>query len=164
MKDSNWFNGERLYYSNLAHGFMKENKIEQKKKNEEESLTNQFVFKSQKLKTETDKYSNIPSKLYNKPNKNEKNDYSKNETFQPNAYKQIKPKTTEDIKKISNRLYTSGKTIEEKKKEIIKTQHSVECPFTPSINVQGKADPKYFMKRLEKWNKKMEEKKKKLNE
>ena len=31
-EETNWYNGERLYYSNLAHGFIKENKIEQKKK------------------------------------------------------------------------------------------------------------------------------------
>ena len=159
-EDTNWYNGERLYYSNLAHGFIKENKIEQKKKNEEESLTLQLAYKSKQTKNDNEKYSNIQSKLFVEPTPT--NYISENETFQPNSHKQIKPKTSEEIKKLTDRLYTDGKIIEEKKNELAKTQKNIECPFTPAINVQGKADPKYFMKRLEKWNQKMEEKNKKL--
>lgn len=38
-------NGERLYYQNLAHGFLRESKLEETKKNEEDNYTMEFNFK-----------------------------------------------------------------------------------------------------------------------
>ena len=72
--------------------------------------------------------------------------------------KTIEPKTEEEIKNMINRLHSESKKLKENKEKLYKDQTKEECPFTPKINVQGKADPKYFMMRLEKWNKKMEEK------
>ena len=66
----------------------------------------------------------------------------------------------EDIKKMTERLYSEQKKFKEKREKLSKTQIKEECPFMPNINVPGKADPKYFMMRLEKWNKKIEEKNK----
>ena len=62
---------------------------------------------------------------------------------------------------MTNRLYSESKKFKENKEKLCKEQTKEECPFTPKINVQGEADPKYFMMRLEKWKKKMEEKSKK---
>jgi hypothetical protein len=157
-------NGERLYYKNLALGVLRQSKIEETKKNDEENFTMEFHFQPRVEKTENDKYSNVQSKFFreSKPIKQYKDE---NETFQPNKNtKMIEPKTEEEIKKMTDRLYSEQKKFKENKEKLYKDQTKEECPFTPTINVQGKADSKYFMMRLEKRNKKMEEKTKKNNE
>ena len=165
-------NGERLYYQNLAHGFLRESKLEETKKNEEDNYTMEFNFKPRIPKNENDKYANVSSRFYRESipiqKYEEENEAKKNkETF-----------TEEEINKMTKRLYDESKTFKENKEKIskehtkdecpfkkISKEHTKdECPFTPMINVQGKADPKYFMMRLEKWNKKMEEKSKKYSQ
>ena len=151
-------NGERLYYLNLAHECLRQNKIEETKKNEEENFTMEFNFQPRITVTENNKYSNIQSRFYQQSNPVPKFK-DENETFQPNKNtKTIEPKTEEDIKKMTNRLYSESKIFKENKEKLYQNQTKSECPFRPVINVIGKADPKYFMMRLEKWNKKMEEK------
>ena len=56
-------NGERLYYKNLAHGVLRQSKIEETKKNDEDNFTMEFRFEPRINKAENDKYSNIPSKF-----------------------------------------------------------------------------------------------------
>lgn len=150
-------NGERLYYQNLAHGFLRESKLEETKKNEEDNYTMEFNFKPRIPKNENDKYANVASRFYRESipiqKYEEENEAKKNkETF-----------TEEEINKMTKRLHDESKTFKENKEKISKEHTKDECPFTPTINVQGKADPKYFMMRLDKWNKKMEEKSKKYN-
>ena len=151
-------NGERLYYQNLAHGFVLENKLEEAKKKEEEDFTMEFNFKPRITKAENDKYTNITSKINQEsvptPTKKvEEEENSKNQ----------ETKTQEEIKKMTERLHSESKKFKENKEKLYREQTKEECPFTPVINVQGKADPKYFMMRLEKWSKKIEEKNKKNN-
>ena len=157
-------NGERIYYKNLALGIIRQSKIEETKKNDEDNFTMEFKFHPHIEKNENDKYSNVQSKLFreSKPIKKYKDE---NETFQPNKNtKVLEPKTEEDIKKMTERLYSEQLKFKENKEKLYQSKLKEECPFTPTINVQGKADSKYFMMRLEKWNKKMEEKAKKNNE
>ena len=148
-------NGERLYYNNLAHGVLRQIKLEETRKNEEDNFTMEFSFTPRINKTENDKYSNIPSKFGKESipiqRVEEINEDSSNK----------KGKSEEEIKKMTNRLYSESKKFKENKEKLCKEQTKEECPFTPKINVQGEADPKYFMMRLEKWKKKMEEKSKK---
>jgi hypothetical protein len=148
-------NGERLYYKNLAHGVLRQSKIEETKKNDEDNFTMEFRFQPRISKIENDKYSNIPSKFRESipTQKIEEEQITKNK-------KETEPKTEEEIKKMTNRLHSELQKFKENKEKIKKEQTKEECPFTPTINVQGKADPKYFMMRLEKWKKKMEEKNK----
>ena len=122
----------------------------------------EFHFQPHINKLENDKYSNIPSKFRESiPTRNSE---EKNKNI-----KDIKSKSEAEITKMSNRLHSELKKFKESKEKLYREQTKEECPFTPNINVQGKADPKYFMMRLEKWNKKMEEKmkneggKKKMN-
>ena len=148
-------NGERLYYQNLAQGFLRESKLEETKKNEEDNYTMEFNFKPRISKNENDKYANVSSRFYRESipiqKYKEENEAKKSkETF-----------TEEEINKMTKRLHDESKTFKENKEKISKEHIKDECTFTPMINVQGKADPKYFMMRLEKWNKKMEEKNKK---
>ena len=145
-------NGERLYYKNLAHGFLRQSKIEETKKNDEENFTMEFRFQPSINKTENDKYSNVQSKFMRQSAPTQKL------TEEDKNKKTIEPKTEEEIKNMINRLHSESKKLKENKEKLYKDQTKEECPFTPTINVQGKADPKYFMMRLEKWNKKMEEK------
>ena len=147
-------NGERLYYQDIAKGIIRQSKIEETKKNDEDNFTMEFHFQPHtNSKLENDKYSNIPSKFRESiPTQNSE---EKNKNLKE------KPKSEEEIKKMTNRLHSELKKFKEKKEKLCKDQTKEECPFTPTINVQGKADPKYFMMRLEKWNKKMEEKIKK---
>lgn len=150
-------NGERLYYQNLAHGFLRESKLEETKKNEEDNYTMEFNFKPRIPKNENDKYSNVASRFYRESIPIQKYEEEK-------EAKKIKEQITEEeINKMTKRLHDESKTFKENKEKISKEQTKDECPFTPMINVQGKADPKYFMMRLEKWNKKMEEKSKKYS-
>jgi hypothetical protein len=150
-------NGERLYYQNLAQGFLRESKLEEAKKNEEDNYTMEFNFKPRISKNENDKYANISSRFYRESipiqKYKEENEAKKSkETF-----------TEEEINKMTKRLHDESKTFKENKEKISKEHTKDECPFKPTINVQGKTDPKYFMMRLEKWNKKMEEKSKKYS-
>ena len=157
-------NGERLYYKNIAHGVLRQSKIEETKKNDEDNFTMEFRFQPRISKIENDKYSNIPSKFRESipTQKLEEEQIIKNK-------KETEPKTEEEIKKMTNRLHSELQKFKENKEKLKIEQTKEECPFTPTINVQGKADPKYFMMRLEKWKKKMEEKnnneggKKKMN-
>ena len=153
-------NGEHLYYKNMAHKIMRQSKIEETKKNDEDNFTAEFNFKPHFLKTETDNYSNVKSKYYRESIPIYK--YTdENTTFQPNKNtKTIELKTEEDIKKMTNRLHSEKKKFLENKEKLSKSQIKEECPFMPTINVPGKADPKYFMMRLQKWNKKIEDKNK----
>ena len=144
--------GERLYYQDIAHGILRQSKIEETKKNDEDNFTMEFHFQPRINKLENDKYSNIPSKF--RESIPVQNSEEKNKNLE-------KPKSEEEIKKMTNRLHSELKKFKENKEKLYKDQTKEECPFTPTINVQGKADPKYFMMRLEKWNKKMEDKIKK---
>ena len=147
-------NGERLYYQNIAHGVLRQSKIEKTKKNEEEDFKMEFRFQPNINKNENDKYSDIQSKYKEAipvPKISEED----------NLHNAIEPKSEEEIKKMINRLHSESKIFKENKEKLYKEQTKEECPFSPKINVQGKSDPKYFMMRLEKWNKKMEEKIKK---
>ena len=151
-------NGERLYYLNLAHGIVRQSKIEEAKKNEEDNFTMEFKFQPRINKEDNDKYSNIKSKFRDSiPNQK----FEEEQTELSIKNKGIETKTKEEIKNLTNRLYSEQQKFKENKEKLYKDQTKEECPFTPKINVQGKADPKYFMMRLEKWNKKMEEKIKK---
>ena len=147
-------NGERLYYQNIAHGVLRQSKIEKTKKNEEEDFKMEFSFQPNINKNENDKYSDIHSKYKQivPPQKLSEENHLRNT---------IEPKREEEIKKMINRLHSESKKFKENKEKLYKEQTKEECPFSPKINVQGKSDPKYFMMRLEKWNKKMEEKIKK---
>ena len=151
-------NGERLYYLNLAHGVLRQSKIEEVKKNDEDNFTMEFSFKPHINKVENDKYSNIQSKF------RESIPTQKLEEEQIKSKKDTEVKSEEEIEKMTNRLYSELQKFKENKEKLKKDQTKEECPFTPTINVQGKADPKYFMMRLEKWKKKMEEKNKKNEE
>ena len=51
---------------------------------------------------------------------------------------------------MTNRLYSEQKKFKENKEKLSKNHIKEQCPFKPNINVPGKADPKYFMMRLEK--------------
>ena len=147
-------NGERVYYKHLAHGVLRQSKIEKTKKNEEEDFKMEFRFQPNINKNENDKYSEIQSKYKEAiPVQKKSEEY--------NLHNAIEPKSEEEIKKMINRLHSESKIFKENKEKLYKEQTKEECPFTPTINVQGKSDPKYFMMRLEKWNKKMEEKLKK---
>ena len=148
-------NGERLYYKNLAHGVLRQSKIEETKKNDEDNFTMEFRFQPRITKVENDKYSNIPSKFRESipTQKFEEEQIVKDK-------KETEPKTEEEIKKMTNRLHSELQKFKENKEKLKKEQTKEECPFTPTINVQGKPDPKFFMMRLEKWKKKMEEKNK----
>lgn len=148
-------NGERLYYKNLAHDVLRQNKLEEAKKNEEENFTMEFRFQPNINKNENDKYSNIQSKFLQNTIATTKS------TEEEQNRKTIEPKTEEEIKQMINRLHSESKKLKENKEKLYANQTTEECPFTPKINVQGKADPKYFMMRLEKWSKSMEEKFKK---
>ena len=153
-------NGEHLYYKNMAHNFLRQSKIEEKKKNEEDNFTMEFNFQPHFLKTETDNYSNVKSRYYRESIPIYKY-VDENETFQPNKNtKKIQLKGEDDINRMTNRLYSEQKKFRENKEKLSKNQIEEKCPFKPTINVPGKADPKYFMLRLEKWNKKIEEKNK----
>ena len=106
-------NGERLYYKHLALGVIRQSKIEETKKNDEENFTMEFSFKPRIEKTENDKYSNVQCKFFqeSKPKQIYKDE---NETFQPNKdTKLIFPKSEEDIKKMTDRLYSEQKKFNE---------------------------------------------------
>ena len=153
-------NGEHLYYKNMAHKILRQSKIEETKKNDEDNFTAEFNFKPHFLKTETDNYSNVKSRFYRESIPVYK--YTdENTTFQPNKNtKTFELKTEEDIKKMTNRLHSEQKKFLENKEKLSKNQIKEECPFMPTINVPGKADPKYFMMRLQKWSKTIEDKNK----
>jgi len=155
-------NGEHLYYKNMAHNILRQSKIEEKKKNNEDNFTMEFSFQPRFLKTETDNYSNVKSRFYRESIPIYKY-VDENETFQPNKNtKKIQLKGEDDINRMTNRLYSEQKKFKENKEKLSKNQIEEKCPFKPTINVPGKADPKYFMLRLEKWNKKIEEKNKEI--
>ena len=154
-------NGEFIYYKNIAKNVLRQSKIEETKKNQEDNFTMEFNFQPHFLKTEgSENYSNVKSRFYRESIPITKY-LDENTTFQPNKNsKKIELKGEEDIKKMSNRLYSEQKKFKENREKLSKNLIKGECPFKPTINVPGKADPKYFMMRLEKWNKKIEEKNK----
>ena len=160
IEESSVNNGEHMYYKNLAHKIIRQNKIEETKKNDEDNFTAEFSFKPHFLKTEADNYSKVKSRIYRESVPVYK--YTdENTTFQPNKNtKTIELKTDEDIKKMTNRLHSEQKKFLENKEKLSKNQIKDECTFKPKINVPGKSDPKYFMMRLEKWSKKIEDKNK----
>ena len=134
-------------------------KLRKLKKNQEDNFTMEFNFQPHFLKTEANEnYSNIKSRFYRESIPITKY-MDENATFQPNKnIKKVELKGEEDIQKMANRLYSEQKKFKEDKEKLSKNIIKDECPFKPTINVPGKADPKYFMIRLEKWNKKIEEK------
>ena len=154
-------NGEFIYYKNIAKNVLRQSKIEETKKNQEDNFTMEFNFQPHFLKTEgSENYSNVKSRFYRESIPITKY-LDENTTFQPNKNsKKIELKGEEDIKKMANRLYSEQKKFKENREKLSKNLIKGECPFKPTINVPGKADPKYFMMRLEKWNKKIEEKNK----
>ena len=153
--------GEFIYYKNIAKNVLRQSKIEETKKNQEDNFTMEFNFQPHFLKTEANEnYSNIKSRFYRESIPITKY-MDENATFQPNKnIKKVELKGEEDIQKMANRLYSEQKKFKEDKEKLSKNIIKDECPFKPTINVPGKADPKYFMMRLEKWNKKIEEKNK----
>ena len=152
-------NGEHMYYKNIAKNILRENKIEETKKNHEDNFTMEFNFQPRFLKTENDNYSNVKSRIYREftPQSKSKED---NLAYPDKKLKNNEAKGEEDIKKMTERLYSEQKKFKENKEKLSKNLIKDECPFKPTINVPGKADPKFFMMRLEKWNKKIEEKNK----
>ena len=153
-------NGEHIYYKNIAKNILRQNKIEETKKNDEDNFTMEFNFQPHFLKTENDNYSNVKSRIYRESTPQNK---SKNENLATNLDKKLKNvelKGDDEIKKMTERLYSETKKFKENKEKLSKNLIKDECPFKPTINVPGKADPKFFMMRLEKWNKKIEEKNK----
>ena len=153
-------NGENIYYKNIAKNILRQNKIEETKKNDEDNFTMEFNFHPHFLKTENDNYSNVKSRIYRESTPQNK---SKNENLATNLDKKLKNvelKGDDEIKKMTERLYSETKKFKENKEKLSKNLIKDECPFKPTINVPGKADPKFFMMRLEKWNKKIEEKNK----
>ncbi len=152
--------GEHLYYKNIAHNVLRQSKIEETRKNEEDNFTMEFNFQPHFLKTETSDYSNVKSRFYRESIPISKY-VDENTTFQPNKNtKVLEIKGEEDINRMTNRLYSEQKKFKENKEKLAKNYIKEQYPFMPTINVPGKADPKYFMMRLEKWNKKIEEKNK----
>ena len=152
--------GEHLYYKNIAHNVLRQSKIEETRKNEEDNFTMEFNFQPHFLKTETSDYSNVKSRFYRESIPISKY-VDENTTFQPNKKtKVLEIKGEEDINRMTNRLYSEQKKFKENKEKLAKNYIKEQYPFMPTINVPGKADPKYFMMRLEKWNKKIEEKNK----
>ena len=151
--------GEFIYYKNIAKNVLRKSKIEETKKNQEDNFTMEFNFQPHFLKTEANEnYSNIKSRFYRESIPIAKY-MDEKATFQPNKnIKKVELKGEEDIQKMTNRLYSEQKKFKEDKEKLSKNIIKDECPFKPTINVPGKADPKYFMIRLEKWNKKIEEK------
>ena len=121
-------NGERLYYQNLAHGFLRESKLQEAKKNEEDNFSMEFKFQPRILKTENDKYANVTSKFYR-----ESIPIQKVEEEKENVKNQ-EPKTEEEIKKMTNRLYKESIKFKENKEKLYQEQTKEECPFTPMIN------------------------------
>lgn len=162
--ESSLNNGEHIYYKNFAHKILRQSKIEETKKNDEDNFTAEFSFKPHFLKTDIDNYSNIKTRIYRESIPVHK--YTdENTTFQPNKNtKTFELKSEEDIKKMTNRLHSEQKKFLENKEKLSKTLIKEDCPFKPTINVPGKADPKYFMMRLEKWSKKIEDKNKEILE
>ena len=153
-------NGEHLYYKNIAHNVLRQSKIEETRKNEEDNFTMEFNFQPRFLKTETSDYSNVKSRFYRESIPLSKY-VDENTTFQPNKNtKVLEIKGEDDINRMTNRLYSEQKKFKENKEKLAKNYIKEQYPFMPTINVPGKADPKYFMMRLEKWNKKIEEKNK----
>ena len=153
-------NGEHLYYKNIAHNVLRQSKIEETRKNDEDNFTMEFNFQPHFLKTETSDYSNVKSRFYRESIPISKY-IDENTTFQPNKNtKVLEIKGEEDINRMTNRLYSEQKKFRENKEKLAKNLIKEQYPFMPTINVPGKADPKYFMMRLEKWNKKIEEKNK----
>ena len=153
-------NGEHLYYKNIAHNVLRQSKIEETRKNEEDNFTMEFNFQPHFLKTETSDYSNVKSRFYRESIPKSKY-VDENTTFQPNKNaKVLEIKGEVDINRMTNRLYSEQKKFKENKEKLAKNYIKEQYPFMPTINVPGKADPKYFMMRLEKWNKKIEEKNK----
>ena len=153
-------NGENIYYKNIAKNILRQKKIEETKKNDEDNFTMEFNFQPHFLKTEIDNYSNVKSRIYRESTPQNK---SKNENLATNLDKKLKNvelKGDDEIKKMTERLYSETKKFKENKEKLSKNLIKDECPFKPTINVPGKADPKFFMMRLEKWNKKIEEKNK----
>ena len=157
-------NGEHLYYKNIAHNVLRQNKIEETRKNQEDNFTMEFNFQPHFLKTENSEYSNIKSRFYRESIPIYK--YTDNNLdYKPNKnLKNLTIKGEEDIKKMTDRLHSEQRKFKEKREKLSKNLIKEECPFKPTINVPGKADPKYFMMRLEKWNKKIEEKNKEIIE
>ena len=154
-------NGERLYYQNMAQNTVKEKHLEETKKNLEDNYKEEFHFKPKYQKVSNDKYSNVKCKIYEPVQVPIYID--ENETFQPNKHNKIfNPQSIEDIKKLSNRLHSHSKRVGKCKDKVI-ADILKECPFTPTISVIGKSDPKFFMKRQEEWIKKIEESKNDLN-
>ena len=152
--------GEHLYYKNIAHNVLRQSKIEETRKNEEDNFTMEFNFQPHFLKKETSDYSNVKSRFYRESIPISKY-VDENTTFQPNKNtKVLEIKGEEDINRMTNRLYSEQKKFKENKEKLAKNYIKEQYPFMPTINVPGKADPKYFMMRLEKWNKKIEEKNK----
>ena len=152
--------GEHLYYKNIAYNVLRQSKIEETRKNEEDNFTMEFNFQPHFLKTETSDYSNVKSRFYRESIPISKY-VDENTTFQPNKNtKVLEIKGEEDINRMTNRLYSEQKKFKENKEKLAKNYIKEQYPFMPTINVPGKADPKYFMMRLEKWNKKIEEKNK----
>ena len=153
-------NGDHMYYKNIAQNILRQSKIEETKKNQEDNFTMEFNFKPHFLKTENDNYSKVKSR-FNLDTYPIFHNMDQNEGFNLNKKpKNLELKGEEEIKEMTNRLYSEQKKFKENKEKLSKNQIKDECPFMPTINVPGKADPKFFMMRLEKWNKKMEEKNK----
>ena len=81
-------NGDHLYYKNIASKVLRQIKIEETRKNEEDSFTMEFNFQPHFLKTETSDYLNVKSRFYRESIPITKY-IDENTTFQPNKNTKI---------------------------------------------------------------------------
>ena len=134
--------GEFIYYKNIAKNVLRQSKIEETKKYQEDNFNMEFNFQPHFLKTEvSENYSNIKSRFYREsiPVSKYKDE---NVTFQPN--KKVELKGEEDIQKITNRLYSEHKKLKENREKLSKNIIKDECPFKPIINVPGKPSKIFY--------------------
>ena len=77
-------NREFIYYKNIAKNVLRQSKIEETKKNQEDNFTMEFNFQPHFLKTEgSENYSNVKSRFYRESIPITKY-LDENTTFQPN--------------------------------------------------------------------------------
>ena len=122
-------NGEHMYYKNIAKNILRENKIEETKKNHEDNFTMEFNFQPRFLKTENDNYSNVKSRIYREftPQSKSKED---NLAYPDKKLKNNEAKGEEDIKKMTERLYSEQKKFKENKEKLSKNLIKDECPLS----------------------------------
>lgn len=158
-------NGEKVYYRQMAKGFIHERDLNNEKKKNEDHLSMVFTFKPSFQKDDAERFSHVSKKVYDPKNTNEdlQEYFYSRFSFQPNATGQgTETKTKEDVNRLTTRLHNELITFNEDKRKLKEKYYEQKCPFNPEVlKPQGKnANYENFKKREEQRKKKMEDKKK----